>query len=281
MNNVFAAELRKLSPRPAVWWLGGMTLAIVGLVYGISYLQYNSSTFQVDPGVSLAAIKATLYPANFYRTVLQDSYLVGGALMLVMGALAVGSEYGWGTFKTMYTQGPGRITTLLGQLLALSVVNAVITGALYALGAGVSYLIATAAGGSTSWPATTNTLKAVAATWLIFQCWTILGMAMAFVLRQSAMAIGLGLAYMLAVEGILFTVLGNFNISWITTVEKFFVGQNVNALTTSFGQALTRRGTGAGATQLVSAEQAVLVILAYAVGLVFLSTILVRRRDVT
>lgn len=102
-------------------------------------------------------------------------------------------------------------------------------------------------------------------------------MAVAFLFRQSAMAIGLGLAYVLAIEGILFRALSGFNLSWLTTLEKFFVGQNANALAGSFGSALPTRGTLAPP---VSAEQAVLVLAGYALAFVAVSAVAVRRRDV-
>ena len=34
--------------------------------------------------------------------------MFGGALVLILGALAVGSGYGWGTWKTVFTTGPRR-----------------------------------------------------------------------------------------------------------------------------------------------------------------------------
>jgi ABC-2 type transport system permease protein len=275
----YKAEFRKLAQRPAIWWLGGMTLAVVALIYGFAYLRYNAPTFKTDPGVTLATLKATLYPANFARTVVQDLPLVGGALMVVLGALVVGSEYSWGTLKTVYTQGPGRARVLLGQVMALSVITAGLTVAMYALAAVLSLVIATADNGATSWPAGMTILKAVGGTWLIVESWTLFGMAMAFLLRQSAMAIGLGVAYMMAIEGILFVALGTLNISWLTSVEKFFVGQNANAIGTSFGQAISVRGLGS-TVQLVPANQAVLVVALYAVAFVVVGVVLARRRDV-
>jgi hypothetical protein len=102
---------------------------------------------------------------------------------------------------------------------------------------------------------------------------------MAFLLRQSAMAIGLGVAYMLAIEGILFQALGTLNIGWLTSVEKFFVGQNANAIGTSFGSAIQTRGIRS-LVQLVPANQAVLVVALYSVAFVVVCVALVRSRDI-
>ena len=276
----FTAEWRKLSRRPAVWMLAGILLAIPVLVYTFSWIQYTfpSASFKPDTGLTAAQLKTTLYPANFARQIVEGMALIGGALSLVMGALVVGSEYGWGTLKTVFTQRPGRLQALGGQLAAVSAINVVLVVALYAIAALASWVIVTADGHAAIWPAATDILRAMGVTWLIFECWTFFGMVVAYLFRQSALAIGLGMAYMLAVEGILFRALSAFNISWITTIEKFFVGQNANALASSFGQAFPVRGATA---PLVSAEQAMIVITLYGLAFVAGAVALVRLRDVT
>jgi len=271
----FKAEWRKLSRRPAVWWLGAFIVGIVALLYVFSWIEYNSPTFHSDSGVPVALLKANLYPAHFAALIAGGIPFIGGALMLVMGALVAGSEYGWGTFKTVYTQRPGRMQVLGGQLAALSAINGIVVVALFAVAALCSFLIAGIAGAAVTWPAGIDILKAMAATALIFEVNTLFGTAMAYLLRQSALAIGLGLAYFLAIETILFRALSGFHIEWLTTVEKFFVGQNAGALAASFGS----RGPNPSAA-LVSAEQAVFVLIAYAVAFVMVATVLVRARDV-
>ena len=51
----------------------------------------------------MAQLKTTLYPINFVKQSLQGVGILGGALALILGALAVGSEFGWGTVKTVST----------------------------------------------------------------------------------------------------------------------------------------------------------------------------------
>ena len=62
--------------------------------------------------------------------------------MLVLGVLAVGGEYGWGTWKTVLTQGPSRLTVYGGKLFApgRGDVHSVLT--IFVTGALVSALIA-------------------------------------------------------------------------------------------------------------------------------------------
>jgi ABC-type transport system involved in multi-copper enzyme maturation permease subunit len=50
----------------------------------------------------------------------------GGALTLVLGALSMGSEYGWGTLKTMLSNRPTRLTFYLAQVATLASAIAVL-----------------------------------------------------------------------------------------------------------------------------------------------------------
>ena len=280
MINSFKAEWRKLRQRPAVWVLGGIMLAALILFgYAFTWLQlsFPSKGFHSDTGLTIAQLKQTLYPINFVKNSLDGVGIVGSILALILGALAVGSEFGWGTIKTLYTQRPGRLQALAGQGGVVSVIVAIFAIVFYVVAALASVGIALGDGQAITWPAALDILKAVGATWLIIESWSLFGMALGYLFRQSAMAIGLGLAYVLAIEGILFRLLSGFDASWLTTLEKFFLGQNATALRQSFGQVFARPGAAA---PLVSAGQAVLVLVLY--GLVFAAaaSFVVRRRDV-
>src|SRR5256885_11320774 len=61
------------------------------------------------PYTTLFRSKQTLYPINFVKNSLNGVGIIGSILTLILGALAVGSEFGWGTVKTVYTQRPGRL----------------------------------------------------------------------------------------------------------------------------------------------------------------------------
>ena len=275
MINSFKAEWRKLRQRPAVWWLGAFIVGLIVVAYFFSWVEYSSSSFKPDQHISIAQLKATLYPNNFANFIVAGTAILGGALMLVMGALAVGSEYGWTTFKTIYAQRPSRLQILGGEVSAISAVNAIVVVGVYAVAAISSTVIATVAGASLTYPALLDVLKAMAATWVIFEVWTLFGMSMAYLFRQSALAIGLGLAYMLAIEGILFRFLGHLHLDWLTTIQKFMVGQNAGSLANSFPPSGVQ-----AAAPLVSVGQALLVIAVYAIAFVIVSSVLVRTRDV-
>jgi ABC-type transport system involved in multi-copper enzyme maturation permease subunit len=284
----FRAEVRKLWQRPAVWVLGGILLVLVVLFgYAVEWIQYAtaSASFR-SGGLTVAQLKPGLYPAAFVKVMTNGGVsTLGPALVVVLGALAVGSEYGWGTLKTVFSQRPGRMQVLAGQFAALAVIVGVLAVAMYALAAASSLVIVSLDGKPVVWPAAIDILKGLGVTWLVFESWTLFGALLAYLFRQSALAIGLGLAYMLIIEGLVFGLLGGFNLSWLTTAEKFFIGQNATALGESFGQAVQGAVRGGGpavsATPLVSAGQAVLVLAAYSLVFIAGSMLVVRRRDIT
>ena len=287
MIATFRAEVRKLRQRPSVWVLGGILLVLVVLFgYVIEWIQYSTASPTLNPGgLTAAQLKVGLYPASFVKVVANGGVsLLGPALAVVLGALTVGSEYGWGTLKTIFTQRPGRILVLAGQFLALALIVAVLVLAMYVLAAASSLAVVLLDGKPVAWPAAVDILKGLGASWLVFDSWMLFGALLAYLFRQSALAIGLGLAYMLIIEGLVFGLLSGFNLDWLSTAEKFFIGQNATALGESFGQAVQAVRPGARAlssTPLVGAGQAVLVLVAY--GLVFIAAamLVVRRRDIT
>jgi len=276
----FRAEWRKLTRRPAVYVLAGILLAalvLFGYLFQWIQVEFPSKNFHNDLGLTPDQIKVALYPVNFVKNALSGVTVLGSILVLILGALAVGSEFGWGTVKTIYTQRPSRLQAFVGQIGALSVIVAGLAVAFFGLAAACSWAVIAIDGKPVVWPAAIDILKALGATWLIFECWMLFGIALAYLFRQSALAIGLGLAYVLAIEGILFRALGGFNLSWLNTVEKFFVGQNANALAGSFGSALPTRTVS---TLTLSAEQAVLVLAAYGLAFIAVAAALIQRRDV-
>jgi ABC-2 type transport system permease protein len=287
MIATFRAELRKLWQRPSVWVLGGILLAVVVVFgYAVEWIQYaTASTSFRSGGLTAAQLKEGLYPASFVKLLANGGVsALGPALVVVLGALVVGSEYGWGTLKTVFSQRPGRIQVLAGQFAALALIVAVLVVAMYALAAASSLLIVLLDGKPVLWPAALDILKGLGASWLVFECWTLFGALLAYLFRQSALAIGLGLAYMLIIEGLVFGLLGGFNLGWLTTAEKFFIGQNATALGQSFGQAVqAARGGGpvVSSTPLVGAGQAALVLAAYGLAFIAGSMLVVRRRDIT
>jgi ABC-type transport system involved in multi-copper enzyme maturation permease subunit len=283
--SAFRGELFKFVRRPAVWVLVILLLALAILLgYAITYLFDTfgsaSSSQGLPPGTTQADFKVALYPENFIKDTFATWGGLGGVFALIMGVLVQGSEYGWGTMKTLYTQRAGRLTMLFGKITALAVLVLVMVVALFAVDAASSSGVAVLDGKAIAFPGADVILKAIIAGFLIFGLWAGFGFALATVFRQSAMAIGLGLAYALVVELLIFSLLRGFGGKVVQQIEQWFPIANTGYLAQSFGQ-IKFKGIPAAAAPFADATHAALLLLLYVAVFVSISAWLSRSRDIT
>jgi ABC-2 type transport system permease protein len=270
MIRSIAAEFRKTRRRPALLVSVLVIVGIIALVYTVNYIQALHPSANHRGDITLDG----LFPAGFVTTVIPIVPTLVGAIAVVLGALAVGTEFQWSTIKTQLIQGPGRLTTLFAKFVMIALWMALLTAAFYATAAIGSVSVALLQNHSITWPATSVIGQALAATWLIAFCYAMLGAGLGFVFRQSAAALGVGLIYVVVIQTILVGVLGAFfsgDFKWVT---KLFDSQNAGSLVDSF---LGSRGAHAA---LVGPTEAVFVLLGYIVILAAVSGILARRRDI-
>ena len=285
MYAVFRGELFKVVRRPGIYVLVGILLALAILLgYAITYLIYTfpppGSSAGLPPGTTLSDFKVALYPQNFAKETMGQWASLGGVFALIVGVLMQGSEYGWGTIKTLYTQRSGRLTMLFGKLAAMTVVIFVMIVALFAVDAACSTVVATLDGKALSYPDAVTIVKAVVAGFLIFGFWSVFGLALATLFRQSALAIGLGLAYALVIELLVFGLLGGLGGTIVKQIQQWFPIANTGYLAQSFGQ-ISFRGIARTAQPFADATHAVLVLLLYVLAFTAMSAWLSRTRDVT
>src|SRR5260370_19352127 len=107
-----------------------------------------------------------MYPDQFVNNVMGAGFPLGAAMALVLGALIAGSEYSWGTLKTVFSQRPGRLATLTGRVVVFQAWMAIMTVIIYAVGARFSAVMASAQGQAIVWPAAIDIVKGMGATWL-------------------------------------------------------------------------------------------------------------------
>lgn len=281
----FLGELFKTVRRPAVWvCVVGLFAVAVTIGYALPWLAETysppSAAQGLPQGTTLADFKIALYPINFVRQTLQQWSVLGGVFALILGVLLQGSEYGWGTVKTIYTQRDGRMVMLAGKVGALAVVVLLLVLGLFAVDAASSTGAALLDGKSLDYPDATQILKGIAAMFLIYGFWSLFGLVLATLFRQSAMAIGLGLAYALVVEGLIFGFGGGLLGDWVKKIQEWFPIANTGYLADSFG-AITFRRLPAQPGPYADATHAVAVLAAYVVTFVLISALLLRRRDVT
>ena len=303
MGSSFRAEILKLRKRPATWILALIWVAVIAFSYFSTYAFIaNAPPPEPPPGTGPGgeeippevqeqmqaqeqafndAILESLYPENLVSNLLTGGATnVGAALLLILGALTLGSEYGWGTLKTSLTQRPGRFGVLFGKLLAFAVVLVLLVLLGFATAALCGFVIARIEDAAIDWPSLATLAKGLGAGTLIFAVWGAMGFALAALFRGTALAIGLGLAWVLAVENLIAGLAGpNSDNETLETIRKTLPGENSFSLANSLGSPLPEELTG-GFQPLVEAGQAVWVLAAYAAGFVLISALLVWRRDV-
>ena len=202
----------------------------------------------------------------------------GGTLALILGALVVGSEYGWGTLKTVLSQRPGRLGAFFAKMLALGAVLALFVVLAFVAGAICNLVVAGLQGATVSWPSPSELLEALGAGAIVLAAWAALGVFLATLFRSTALAIGLGLFYALALEGLVFGLpIPNASFQ---DARQFFLGQNSGFLADSFaGSSLQQPLTPPGPD--IGAAQAALVLCAYLTVFVLVAALAFRQRDVT
>lgn len=293
MGASFVAELLKLRKRPAVWVLTAIWLAFVVLfAYALPYAFFANlpqpetpegapaemqEKMQAQSEAASEQFMSQLYPENLAAYVLSGISGTGGTLALILGALVVGSEYGWGTLKTVLSQQPGRLVAFFAKMLALGAVLALFVVLAFVAGAICSLVVAGVQGVPVSWPSPVELVEALGAGALVLAVWAALGVFLATLFRNTALAIGLGLFYDLALEGLVFG-LPIPNESFQDT-RQFFLGQNSGFLAESFaGSSLQQPFAPPGPD--VGAAQAALVLGVYLAVFVLVAALAFRQRDV-
>jgi ABC-2 type transport system permease protein len=250
----------------AIW----ATLALV-FAYVVPYAQYLNGARQ--------ASLVDVLPENLVGTLMGGFPFFGGVLALILGVLGFGSEYGWGTLKTLLTQRPGRLRVFAAKLLALAAVLVVFVLVVFALGALASYAIAVREGADIAWPSTWLLLRGIAAGWLILAVWAAFGVLLAVLSRGTALAIGI--LYALVIEGLLSALATQ--VSLFDRLVEFFVRANGYSLVVPLGVSSDDagdRGPGSFSGPFVAGEQALLVLASYLVVFIVVAALLLRRRDV-
>ena len=268
------AELLVLRKRTSTWILLAIwpTLALV-FAYVVPYVTYlNDSTAQP---------LTDMLPQRLVGNVLVGFPFFGGVFALMLGVLSFGSEYGWGTLRTLFTQRPGRLQVFGAKLLALAVALIPFVLVVFAVGALASSVIALREGADVTWPSAWLVLRGLAAGWLILAVWAAFGVLLAVLSRGTALAVGIGILYALVIEGLLSALASQ--VSVIDRLVEFFLRANAYSLVAKLGVAagdVSDNGPGSFSGPFVGGGQALLVLASYAIAFIVVSGLVLRRRDV-
>jgi ABC-2 type transport system permease protein len=265
---MIAAELLILRKRAATWILLAVwTLLGIFFAYVIPYA-LDPESDDITP----------FLPHALTGTLLEGFPFFGGVFALMLGVFALGSEYGWGTLKTLFTQGPSRSRVLAAKLAALGLVLVPFVLCLFAAGVIASLVIAGIEGAPATLPSAWLLVRALAAGWLMLAVWAALGVLLGIVTRGTSVAIGLGILYALLVEGLL------SNIDALEPIAGVFLRSNGYSLARALGAAadsIASNGPGAFGGPFVSAGQAVAVLAGASLVFLAIARTLLVRRDVS
>jgi ABC-type transport system involved in multi-copper enzyme maturation permease subunit len=273
----FRAELLLLRKRGATWIL--LAVAIFQSLLFTYLLPYTSYLSEPAARRTAADLRALL-PERAVSSLLGGFPFYFATLALILGAVELGSEYGWGTLKTTLMQQPSRLRLFLAKAAAIGVVLAVFAVSILAVGAGASYVVALRESAAVTWPPIWDVVRALGAGWLILTLWALFGSLLAILSRGTAVAIGLGIVYGLVVEGLV-TGFGS-SIRVLHDLAQGFLRTNGYSLIAPLRHGLAEvEGPGAFSGPFVDPLQALLVITSYVIVLVGISALILRRRDVT
>jgi ABC-2 type transport system permease protein len=286
MTASLRAELLRLVRWPTTWVLCGLWL-VLNLTFGylFSYLSYRSEdgagfAGRVSDGTPAAALLRALMPDRAPVTMVQGLPMFGGALILILGALAVGSGYGWGTWKTVFTTGPRRLAALGGTFAALGVVLAGLVVTTLAVDLVAAFAVAAAEDQPASWPTLTDSAQGLGAALLIGAMWLAAGVLLGTLTRGPALAVGLGLVWSLVVENLLRGVGGL--LGPVEAVTDVLPGTAAGALAAAIGAVPQGDPNGTpGVNTAIGGIPALLLLSAYLLAFVVASLTLTARRDIS
>ncbi len=272
MRDAIRAEAIKLVRRPAI---GALLAIAIGLsltfTYLIPYAGYAGGTGGPRADRGLAA----LLPDQLVGNSIGGLPVFLGALMLILGVLAVGSEYAWGTWKTVLTQDPARLRVYAAKLVTVGLAALAGVLAVFAVGAVASIAVALAESRTIAWPSAGDLLAGIGAGWLIAAMWTVLGALLGIALRGVALPVGLGLVWLLAVQNLLALIAAPL-LDWVAQLQRALPGPNAGSLVAALGAS----GDTPGVEALVGGGRAALIVGGYLLVFAAAGGALLRRRDI-
>jgi ABC-2 type transport system permease protein len=281
MRRSYRAEMRKITRWPAMWILVAVFL-VLSQVFGylIPYIAYRSGGGSgFSAGETPAQLLADLLPGRLVPNTLGGFPLFAGAIALIIGGLVTGSEYGWSTMKTILTQRPRRLAILGGKVLAIVSTILVLVVVVFAMNALWSWLIATSTNGAVGWPSVSELARGIGAGWLILGTFGLLGALLGILFRSTAMAVGLGLVWVLAVENLIRGFAGV--LGFLDAFQKGLPGTNAGSLVAALGApTIDQSGGTPGVNAVVGGAQAAIVLLITVSAIVAVAALVLQRQDV-
>jgi hypothetical protein len=220
-----------------------------------------------------------MLPAAVPQILIAGTPMFGGAIVLILGALAAGSGYGWGTWKTAFTQGPGRGSALAGTVVSLGLAVLALVAWTLGLDLALSTVVALSESRDVVLPGLVETARATGGTALVMGMWTAAGLFIGTLTRGPALSVGLGLVWTLVIENLL---RGAANLlDWLTVLTDRLPGTAAGSLAGALGAAADGPDATPGVLTVLSGPTAALTVAGYLAAFLTAAVVLVRRRDLT
>ncbi len=269
MRAALVTEYRKLVTT-RLWWILLLAMAVymafLAAVLGWGVSQGGGMTTGTgSEGVTLA-------PDAVVRSVYTIAVTFGYVFPLIVGALAVASEFRHQTITPTLLAEPRRTVLLSAKVVAAGVLGLVfgVVGTLASVGAGASVLTLL---GEPTFLDHASTWRTIGLSALALALWAVVGVGFGSVLTNQVAVIVVVLAFTQFVEPVLRFVLSLT--SWGTDVAAFLPGAAGEAV--SGGSFYSESGLGS----LLTWWQGALVLLAYGLGLAAIGRVTTFRRDIT
>jgi ABC-2 type transport system permease protein len=286
MLRLLRSEVYRLRRRWMPWvLLGCIALAGVGLyllVYTAAQASLEaerSGAVPAQPGTAEAMtdLLRQMRPASVQSFGVSLVSGIGSVMLIVFAASHVGTEFGWGTLRTLLAHGAGRATFLGAKLLSIAGFGVVFffVGVVAAIVG--SYLATTIAGGDTSGLALGAITTAAAKGYYTFLPYMALAALIAVVSRSAGAGIAAGLILYFT-EGLVASLLVQLNKDFAGIVN-YGLSRNASALTRV--AVTTSASPETNFAALPGEGQAAIVLAMYTIAFVTIAYWRLRTRDVT
>jgi len=276
------ADILRLRRWPTMWVLAGVWTALSAMFsFAFPYLAYRSddtgTAFQ--GGASAEDVLASMLPSSLPALIVAGTPMFGGAIVMILGALSAGSGYGWGTWKTVFTQGPSRLATFGGTIVSVGLFVVALMAWTVCLDVGLSCLVAIAEGRDIVFASFTSITRAAGGATLILAMWAAAGILLGTLTRGPAMSVGLGLVWTLVVENLL---RGTANLlDWLAVLTDRLPGSAAGSLAGAVGATAEGPDATPGVLTVLGGPAATAFTTGYVVLFLALAVVLVRRRDLS
>jgi hypothetical protein len=261
MIRVVRSELvRLIRPRLLIGWFG----LVAGFAALANFIMFSEATGSTQapsgPGVAFPTAAELAAPSGVIAS-LSAAASMFGVVTLAFWATSTGIDFQSGLIRLLASIERRRWKLLVGKMISLAVLTAVATTVAMMITTIVAPVAAESAGISTSlWGSDASVmLSGWVNAYLSMIVWGAIGLALTVMLRSSAIAISIGVGWVLVVESIVSLAMGDS--SWLpgTTMQAIAAGGNSAA---DYQTAL-----GLGAVYIVLA--------------VTFATVVMQRRDIT